>query len=268
MTGAVERAKNFARGASVTGETGQERIGSRLMMRTAGLAAGLALLLTGPAAAEDANPVGANKNWGAEVTTPAVNQTGVLQGPLDEAQKALIAKVDGYFNGLIDLRGSFQQTDVEQKQDRGKFYISRPGKFRFEYGAPTQMVILSDGQLLSFEDNALGKADRYPLESTPFRILLAEKVDVLRDAQLADLYEDQDLIAVTLLDKSKDNQGSGQIKLFFSKSGDSMELKEWVITGQDGDTRVEIANLVRDEKPDVKLFVNTPFDQMKNKLNQ
>jgi hypothetical protein len=45
-----------------------------------------------------------------------------------------------------------------------------------------------------------------------------------------------------------------------------MELKEWVITGQDGDTRVEIANLVRDEKPDPKLFVNTPFDQ--NKTNQ
>jgi outer membrane lipoprotein-sorting protein len=269
-TAADWRGRWFSR-ATFAGDIGpgaRDRDGSGHMKRMAGLVAGLTLFLGGQALAEDANPVGANKNWGAEVTTPAVNQTGVLKGPLDDAQKALIAKVDAYFNALIDLRGTFQQTDVEQKQDRGKFYISRPGKIRFEFGAPTQMVIMSDGYLLSFEDNALGKADRYPLESTPFRILLAEKVDVLRDAQLADLYEDQDLVAVTLLDKSPDNQGNGQIKLFFTKAGESMELKEWVITGQDGDTRVEIANLVRDEKPDPKLFVNTPFDQLKNKTNQ
>ncbi len=214
-----------------------------------------------------ANAVGGNKNWGAKVQTPAVNQTGVLKGPLDAAQKALIARVDAYFNALKDLRGNFQQTDAEQMQDRGKFFIRRPGRFRFEYGAPSKLVIMSDGQLLSFEDFALNKADRYPIESTPFRILLAAKVDVLRDAQLADLYEDQDLVAVTLMDKQPDNQG--QIKLFFNKSGETIELKEWVITGPDGgDTRVEIADLVRDDAVDAKLFENTLFDLLNKKINQ
>jgi outer membrane lipoprotein-sorting protein len=221
-----------------------------------------------PAAGQPApatNALGVTPGWGVQVAPsgPTVNQAGVITGPLDDAQKALIAKVDGYFNALTDLRGTFQQTDPEQVQDRGKFYISRPGKIRFEYGAPSKLVILSNGKELSFEDYALNKADRYPLESTPFRILLADTVDVLRDAQVADLYEDQDLVSLTLFDREPENKG--QIKLLFAKTADVMQLREWVIANDGGDTRVEIGDLVLGEKPDPKLFENTDMELAKSK---
>ena len=51
------------------------------------------------------------------------------------------------------------------------------------------------------------------------------------------------------------------MQLFFVKTGDQIELKEWVITGPQGDnTRVEIANLVRDKPADPKFFENAPLE--------
>jgi outer membrane lipoprotein-sorting protein len=221
-----------------------------------------------PAVTQPAPAAGAAPGWGVQVAPsgPSVNQAGVITGPLDDSQKALIAKVDAYFNAMTDLRGTFQQTDAEQVQDRGKFYISRPGKIRFEYGAPSKLVIMSNGKELSFEDYALNKADRYPLESTPFRILLADTVDVLRDAQVADLYEDQDLISLTLLDREPENKG--QIKLLFAKAADTIQLREWVIANDGGDTRVEIGDLVLGEKPDAKLFQNADMQLEKSKIQK
>ena len=64
---------------------------------------------------------------------------------------------------------------------------------------------------------------------------------------------------MTIQDKGSDNQG--QIQLFFVKTDGRLELKEWVIAGPQGDnTRVEIANLVRDKPADPAFFVNSPIE--------
>ena len=213
--------------------------------------------------AEDAKPkdpgnaVGAGGNWQANVDAgkTAPNAAVKLDGKQMEAVKA----VDAYFNGIGDLRGKFLQTDAEQQQQHGDFYIKRPGKFRFVYGAPSKLVILSDGETLSFEDYDLKHADRYPLDSTPFRLLLGKDVNVMRDADIKELTLTDDLMTITMQDKSPDSQG--QIQLFFLKSGAQIELKEWVITGPQGDnTRVEVAELARDKPVDPNFFQNAPLE--------
>ena len=217
-----------------------------------------------PSHAQDANTkagaVGAGSNWKAEVT-------GGKSAPLstlDAKQTAGIKAVDAYFNAIGDLRGRFLQTDAEQQQQKGEFYIKRPGKFRFVYGAPSQLVILSDGETLSFEDSDLKKADRYPVSSSPFRLLLGKDVNILRDANIKELSVADDLLTVTMQDKAPDSQG--QIQLFFSKAGDQIELKEWVITGPQGDnTRVEVANLERGKPVDPSYFENAPLEQQSSK---
>ncbi len=95
-----------------------------------------------------------------------------LASTLDDAGLAAVAEINDYFNTMDDLQGTFRQTDARDQKLKGKFFIKRPGKFRFAYGAPSRLVILSDGSLLSYEDYDLKSVDRYPLESTPFKILL------------------------------------------------------------------------------------------------
>jgi outer membrane lipoprotein-sorting protein len=204
--------------------------------------------------AKAGNAVGGAGNWQTTVT----NKGGSLAA-LDDKQAAALKDINAYFNAIGDLRGKFLQTDAQQQQQKGEFYIKRPGKFRFVYGAPSQLVILSDGETLSFEDYDLKKADRYPVETSPFRILLGKDVNINRDANIKELSVTDDLVSITLQDKSPDSEG--QIQLFFVKSGGKMELKEWQIAGPQGDnTRVEVANIDRDKPVDPSYFENAPLE--------
>lgn len=199
--------------------------------------------------AEEAAPdtaVGGTTTWSAEVDSTVSGIT------LDDTQLAVVAEVNAYFNEITDLKGTFQQTDAEKGQSQGKFYIQKPGRFRFDYASPSTLVVLSDGEYLSFEEEG-NPPDRYPLESTPFGVLFKEKVDLANSAKIVELYSGADLVTITLEDRS--DESSGRIKLFFVRVNGKLELAEWTVTGPEGgDTRVELAQLVRGEKADAKLF--------------
>ena len=51
-------------------------------------------------------------NWGASVTGAKPAPAGSLT--LDDKQTAAITDINGYFNGINELRGKFLQTDAEQ----------------------------------------------------------------------------------------------------------------------------------------------------------
>jgi outer membrane lipoprotein-sorting protein len=192
------------------------------------------------------NPVGAGGNpWAGTVTT----EQGTL---MSDAQVAAVKKVSAYFNELANLKGVFLQTDPDRAQSKGRFYVKRPGRFRFDYGAPSKKVIISDGKYLAIQDFDLNNEDIYELDNTPFRLLLSGEVDLLRDARILDAQESEDLIIVKLQDKSPD--APGRIALYLTKKP-TLDLKEWVTTDAQGlDTRVEVSGLVKTEELDAGLF--------------
>ena len=171
----------------------------------------------------------------------------------DAKQIALVQKVSAYFNELGDMKGNFTQFSADNKRLRGKFYLKRPGQFRFEYNLPSRQIIISDGKYLSIQDLDLKTDDRWGLDQTPFRVLLRKDVDLLRDAQILEAGEVDDKIVVSLQDKSPDTVG--RIKLFLQK-GPTVELKEWITTDSQGlDTRVELQDFGKAENLDPRLFV-------------
>ena len=68
----------------------------------------------------------------------AVGQEGIT---LNSHQKDLINKVSSYFGGINTLQGSFVQTDSDDRRMKGKFYLSRPGRFRFDYARPSRQIV-------------------------------------------------------------------------------------------------------------------------------
>ncbi len=193
------------------------------------------------------NPVGAN--WNAKVSPDNPSAQGVT---LQAAQVETINKVSGYFNGVIDLKGRFIQTDAANKRMRGKFYLKRPGRFRFDYALPSKQIIVSNGTLLRVQDHDTRNEDVIELDNTPFRILLRKDVDLLRDAKVTDVQEADDTIVLTVQDKSPDTPG--KIKLVLVKKPE-LELKEWVTTDAQGlDTRVELSDITVAEKIDPTIF--------------
>ncbi len=196
----------------------------------------------------DADKGAMGSGWSQEVA-PANGTTGIA---LDERQTDVIKKVSGYFDKLENLKGSFVQTGADKKRMRGKFFVKRPGRFRFDYALPSKQVIVSDGEYLAVQDLDINTEDRVALDQTAFRLLLRKDVDLLRDARITEVQTADDLIVVALQDKSPD--APGRIKLFFSTKPD-LELKEWVTTDAQGlETTVEVSDLNKTDQLDASMF--------------
>jgi outer membrane lipoprotein-sorting protein len=194
------------------------------------------------------NPLGAGGGWSSELSDAPVKD-GKFTGTPE--QIADVQKINDYFNTMKNLEGIFLQTDPDGKQKKGKFHLQRPGKLRFDYSPPSKQKIISDGEYLAIENHDLRTTDRYALESTPFRMLLTEKVDLLNDARIISLDAAPDAMIITLEDKKSDR--NGQIRLFFTWP--EIQLKEWLITDAQGlTTRIELGDLELNKPADPKLF--------------
>ncbi len=202
----------------------------------------------GQAGEKASSPIGAGASWQAN-TQPATPAEQALSQ--DQEALTIIASINAYFNTMTTMQGNFLQTDADNKQKRGKFVFERPGKVRFDYNLPSKQKIISDGKYLAIEDHDLKTSDRYPLESTPFRMLLAKEVDFLRDARIISLDQGPDVIILAVEDKSQ--EAGGQIRLFFSKP--ELQLREWIITDPQGlNTRIQITELKLNETVSADLF--------------
>ena len=186
------------------------------------------------------------QTWGAGTTTSKDPQVAGVA--LDEKQVAALRSVSKFFNDLKQLKGTFAQTNPDGKRLRGKFSLKQPGKFRFDYGFGSKLLVLSDGRNLAVQDLDINTESRYQVDDTPFRILLRKDVDLMRDARIYEVQEVDDLVIVSVGDKSPDVPG--RIRLFLTKKP-VLELKEWVTTDPQGtETRVEIFEHVRTEDID------------------
>jgi outer membrane lipoprotein-sorting protein len=203
-----------------------------------------------PAKAAAATPPAnaANGAWNAEVA-PSNSTDGIA---LDTHQKDVVNKISGYFAGINTLQGSFLQTGSDNRRMKGKFYLSRPGRFRFDYARPSRQIVVSDGRSLAVQDLDLNNEDRVALDQTPFRLLLRTDVNLVRDARIIELQESEDLIVLGLEDK--DPNTTGRIKLYLATKP-NLELKEWVTRDPQGlDTRVEVSDLAKSVQLDADLF--------------
>jgi outer membrane lipoprotein-sorting protein len=205
-----------------------------------------------PVAAKPASPVGGGPSWQTNVAQPPQP----APAPVQESDTQVVSKVNDYFNKLSDLQGIFLQTDPDGKQKRGKFYFQRPGKVRFDYIQPASLRIISDGRTLAIEDQSANTRETYPLDVTPFKLLLSEKVDLAVDARILGVEQGPDLTVLTVEDKTGDS--SGRIRLFFNKA--DMSLKEWIITDAQGlDTRIEVSEVEQNKKVSENAFIISPF---------
>lgn len=234
--------------------------GARGLMRTisgkAVLVCVLAQAFAGMAVAEDdKQPAAAvGGSWNTEV---AATGDGIV---LDAKQEEAVKQVDSYFNGLGDIKGAFVQTGADKKTMKGKFFMQRPGKFRFEYSPPSRQLIVSNGESLAIQDEDINTEDRVELDKTPFRLLLRKEVNLVRDARIMELQDSDDAVTVALQDKSPDSPG--KIKLTLSKKP-ALQLKEWTtLDAQNLETKVEVTELSKADNVDPELFVIKPMGLM------
>jgi outer membrane lipoprotein-sorting protein len=203
------------------------------------------------APADEITPAAVDEGAGWDASVEAAQSATPLIG---EEQDKAIQRINAYFNSITNLQGSFEQVDSTDKTTTGRFYVQRPGKIRFDYAPPSALRIIADGKSLAIEDSDLKTVEKYPIESTPFRLLLADAVDLGRDARIVGVESQEGTLSISLEDKSGDAAGS--IRLVFD-SGSDLQLKEWVITDAQGlTTRVTVNDMVSGRKVAADFFTS------------
>lgn len=187
----------------------------------------------------------------AAAATPAA-VTSRSGNAFSTAQRASLERINGYFNSVTNLVGNFVQVGPDGARTEGTLYILKPGKVRFEYDPPSPIELIADGSSVAVRDRKLATQDIYPLSQTPLRFLLAEKINLLRDANVVGVYQDELFISVAIEEK---HPVTGTHRLLIMFGAQDFQLKQWTITDQQGyDTTVAVYNLDPSQKPDPKLF--------------
>jgi len=196
-------------------------------------------------------PTAVDEGAGWEAAVEAAQAATPLIG--SEQTKA-VERINAYFNSITNLQGGFEQVDATNKRSTGRFYVQRPGKIRFDYAPPSGLRIVADGSSLAIEDAELKTVEKYPIQSTPFRLLLSEAVDLGRDARIVGVESQEGTLAISLEDKSGDAAGS--IRLLFD-SAPELQLKQWMITDAQGlTTQVTVTDVVSGRKVAADFFTS------------
>jgi outer membrane lipoprotein-sorting protein len=171
---------------------------------------------------------------------------------LKPEQRAVIERVNNYLSGTQTLSGKFVQVGPDGSRTQGGFFISKPGKVRFDYDPPSPIDIIADGQSVVVRDRRLATQDLYPLSQTPLRFLLSDHVNLMKDTNLVAVYADDVFITVVVEEK---NGIVGTSRLMIMFSAKDMALKQWTVTDPQGyDTTVAVYNLDTSKRPDPGMF--------------
>jgi outer membrane lipoprotein-sorting protein len=217
--------------------------------------------------AQAQGPVAPTQPPRAQAPNPISNPFAALLGKsnpssaLNPEQKAIIDRVNNYLSNMQVLSGKFVQVGPDGGRTQGEFYISKPGRVRFEYDDPSPIELIADGQSVVVRDRRLATQDIYPLSQTPLRFLLADHVDLMKDTTLSAVYADDVFITVVVEEKNG-IVGSSRLMMMFAAK--DMQLKQWTVTDPQGyDTTVAVYNLDTTRRPDPGMF-KIDFTQYRN----
>ncbi len=166
------------------------------------------------------------------------------------------AALETFFADLHTLRADFEQwsSTPGAQTARGRLYISRPGKFRWDYLEPYHQQIVSDGRRLWIYDEDLEQVTLRPLGAslgnTP-ALLLSEARPLAQSFSIRDRGREQGLHWLELRPLDAEQASFKWIRLGLADNG----LRQMILRDKlDQTTRLRFGRLEKNPPLDSGLF--------------
>ena len=196
-----------------------------------------------------AQPAPADAEGVIETQAPPVRE-GPAPLTADE-QAAILRQVEAALAAARTVTGRFDQYNADGTLTRGSFALRRPGRMRFEYDAPTPILIVSDGTTVAMQDSELETVDRYPLASTPLGLILDEDLSFDEDVDVLRVLRSDDQILIAVEDA--EGEIEGELTMVFDSA--SLDLLGWITLTTDLQmTRVELSDVETNVRIDPRQF--------------
>jgi len=145
-------------------------------------------------------------------------------------QRGDLESISTYLNAMRSAQGSFAQIGPNGDVDQGKIYIDKPGKIRFEYGAPNPTLIVGDADSVYVQNRKLNTVDRYPLAGTPLQLILRNDTNLKQNRAILGVHRDGDSIIVEA--RTSNNRKKSNVSLVFAAA--PVELRQWTVIDDQG----------------------------------
>ena len=163
-----------------------------------------------------------------------------------------IKKVENYLNSIQTLSADFVQIASNGEKVEGRLYIKKPNKIRMEYNAPSNILIVGNGDYIVYYDKELDQITNIDYEEIPAALILANTVQINnKDLKVTDFIKDPGITKISL--KYNKAQELGPFTLTFANN--PFELKQWkVITPQSLEVSLSLYDTVTDATLNDTLF--------------
>ena len=167
------------------------------------------------------------------------------------AKDARVVQAEEWLRNLKTAQARFTQRASDGSTLHGDFYISRPGRLRFQYDKPTTDFIVADGSFVFYWDGEMRQQSSAPIGSTLADFILRKNIRLSGDVTVTDVFQAPGVIEVSLLE-TKD-PGKGTLTLVFEDR--PFQLRKWrVLDAQGLTTEVALLNPRTDVTFDREMF--------------
>ena len=150
---------------------------------------------------------------------------------LASAEKFSLVELSNYFNTFDTFQADFHQFSDDGSVANGVILIKKPGRLRIDYERPEDLLILaSGGQLAIFDPKGDPDPTAFPLNVTPFSIVLKSQINLVGSSNILSHDYNQGETSLSLFDPEYPERG--HIKLIFS--GETPILDRWLIQDESG----------------------------------
>lgn len=168
------------------------------------------------------------------------------------AKDARVAQAEQWLQNLKTAQSRFTQKSSDGTVLNGDFYISRPGRLRFQYDKPLKDFIVADGTFIFFFDGSQNQASNAPIGTTLADFLLRKDARLDGDLSVKNVRDRNGTTSITVAQAA--DPSAGQLTLNFSN--DPFELKSWsIIDAQGSTTEITLTDLRMGVPVDPALFV-------------
>jgi outer membrane lipoprotein-sorting protein len=154
----------------------------------------------------------------------AAPPAAVALTPQDNAD---LQRIAGYLGSIRTMYAKFRQLAPGGGIATGQLWMARPGRMRFEYDPPTQILLLADMFYVYYIDKELIQMTKVGLKSTPAWLLLRDPI-TFSDLIVTRFERAADTVRVTVVEKTEPDNGS--LTMVFSDN--PLALRQWSIIDQ------------------------------------
>ena len=142
-----------------------------------------------------------------------------------------LAELKAHLSGVQTMTANFTQTDAKGQVATGTLEMKRPGRVRFAYSGG-DLLLVADGQRLTFLDYSIGQKSSWPLGRTPLGPLLSGSTDFNGKAEILPSADSRVVVA-----RAKNSGQYGQLTLAFLRNSSApggLQMYGWTAIDPQG----------------------------------